>query len=790
MNIRPAAILAMAALSCPSPHAAAPADYHDSDATLTVPGVIAGQTAYCNVTLERLAEDRWQFALTELSVCDQTPEDGPVYDAATGTLQLPVTLAERPGAPRFQVRLTQVPGLGGIQFLVTEAYPENGDPGYRYLAETEGRLRLRNPEDFSQLAASAGIGGAEEVKFVITDIDTGHPLLHFQNSRRYSLHFDFVHDALGWYPELARDEAIARFNAVSYFSQGRRNLVGSVVHYPQNDRYALEFWPTDPVPVSGIRAAFRLLQQAMPFAADRLIYHPLGVTQETLAREHGDALAGDGIPLMFSTELFADTDSAVLNPGDSYGRLRLVRPGDPLPSARDVAIFTYVPNDLKRVAGIITETPQTTLSHINLRAKQDRRPNVYLRNAATRPDIAPLIGQWVHLHADADGIRLESASEAEAQNWLDGLRPTQVQVPEYDLSVTEPLPLTDIGFSDWRAFGVKAANVAELGKILPEGVAPDGYVLPFSLYDRFMALPRCGKAQTTLCPPGEHGPSFYDQVRALLADARFQDDPEYRSAQLKTLRKRIKKGEAPDDLIAAIEAVRRFWEPGGPPFHQSLRCRSSTNNEDLPGFNGAGLYRSTTHKADEGALIESVKKVWASLWNDGAFEERAFWRVDHLHTYMGVLIHPNYGDEQANGVAVSANLYNAGWPGFTVNAQYGEISVTNPKPLEIGGETVFPVPDEFLLVRLPGAESTDTWETLYLRHSNVTEVYGQPVSETVLRREEIAQLRHYLTLIHHHFKKRYGGEDDFAIEIEFKITETDDGSRGHLAIKQARPWIR
>ncbi len=32
-------------------------------------------------------------------------------------------------------------------------------------------------------------------------------------------------------------------------------------------------------------------------------------------------------------------------------------------------------------------------------------------------------------------------------------------------------------------------------------------------------------------------------------------------------------------------------------------------------------------------------------------------------------------------------------------------------------------------------------------------------------------------------------DDNFAIDIEFKITETEDGSRGKLAIKQARPWV-
>lgn len=771
--------------------------YSKVERGLTIPVVALGDRDYRLARLRRVGEmDQWQFAVERLTRYQTVPAtvDGR-YDPANRTVELAeVALPSGVGQKkRFRAELEHFPSLSGIRVMVTRAWKPDGSLAYRLLADNDGALWLPNPQAFDRLAVTsgnAGLVGVKEVKFVITDVDTGFPVLYFQNSRRYPWHFDFVADALGRFRNEPRSQAEAEFNAITYFSGQRRNLAGSVVYYPDADRYALEFWPTDPVPVERIIQAWRLLRMALPFANDRLIYHPVGQTHESLYQQYRAALTAAGVSVELSSTLFADVDQAVLNPGESYGRLRLIFPGDPPPTARDVAIFTFIPNDQGRVAGLITETPQTTLSHINLRAKQDNRPNVYIRDASGREDIAPLIGGWVHLRASASGIELEEASQGEAEAWLASVRPQQPMVPEADLTVGEPQPLSRIGFSDWPRVGVKAANVAELGRIMPEGVVPQGYAIPFALYDRFMALPRCGEDQLHLCPSGQNGPSFYDQARALLDSPEFQASDEVRGKALKALRTKIKQGEAPAEMTAAIEAIRLFWEPQGPPFSQSLRCRSSTNNEDLPGFNGAGLYRSTTHRSDEGNLIESVKKVWASLWTDEAFEEREFWRVDHFHTYMGVLVHPNFGDEQVNGVAVTKNLYNSNWPGMTINAQYGEISVTNPEPVEIGGEMIFPIPDEFVLVHLPISSQDSDWEALFLRHSNIPEVYGQPVAgPTVLTPEETDQLRHLLTLIHHHFKKRYPGDDDFAVEVEFKITETQDGSRGRLAIKQVRPWV-
>ncbi|MEZ5962202.1 MAG: PEP/pyruvate-binding domain-containing protein, partial [Planctomycetota bacterium] len=350
-----------------------------------------------------------------------------------------------------------------------------------------------------------------------------------------------------------------------------------------------------------------------------------------------------------------------------------------------------------------------------------------------------------------DGYELRSATQQEVDGHFAALRPKQTQTPPRDLSVRAIRSFRQLGFDDHRSVGVKAANLAVMRTFgWSDERSPDGFAVPFACYDAFML---------------ENG--FYQMAREMLAAKDFRAEADTRERALAELRKAIENGKMPKWVEDALGEVQKTFGKD-----ESIRCRSSTNNEDLPGFSGAGLYDSFTHKPKEGHLAKTVRRVYASLWNFRAFEEREFYRVDHFAAAMGVALHRNEKKERANGVAVtkdvSGRLVATTTKGvrYYVNVQLGDDLVTNPEARS--------VPEELLIgPRNPRVDRV-------LQRSNRTG--DQPL----LDQDTLLELRRCLRTVHERFADLYGKQDDpsFAMEVEFKVDR-----KGRLLIKQARPWV-
>jgi len=624
----------------------------------------------------------------------------------------------------------------------------------RSLPISKGALSAPDRATFEKLARRDDVPGAlgvREVKFLMTDVDTASPKLYLINTNGTAYHYDFASKTLGL------PLTLEQFNGQTYFKDQRKFLAGTIIAHDDVERggkkgvYAMEFWPTDPVKADHVAKAFKAVTTALPFAKGQVAYHPAGDTQEALFKTEKAKLARLGVETVSTESLMKDRRYAPLNAGEGFGVLRVVdgnRPGDRPPGIRDVVIFKTIPNDIAHVGGVITETPQTPLSHVNLKAKQNDTPNAYVKDASKDPKIAALVGKLVHYKVGPDGYVIEPATEAEAARYLESVRPKKIQHPPRDLAEKKIRDLDDLVNASTKAYGAKAANLGELRNALPAGQVPDGHAIPFSFYDTFMKKT-----------------GLYDEAKRMQADPMFKSDPAYREQKLDAFKRRIRDAEVPAELKREIATLQAKFPADTP-----IRCRSSTNNEDLPGFNGAGLYDSYTHRPDEGSLDRTVKQVWASLWNFRAFEEREFYRIPHEEAAMGVAVIPNFDDERANGVAVTKNIYDPNWPGFYVNVQVGEELVTNP--------TAGATPDEFLISAIG---EKGEYETQFVRHSTETRG-GKPV----LTKAQTEELTRAMETIQSHFKKVYKKEADksFGMDIEFKID-----AEGKLVVKQARPYV-
>jgi hypothetical protein len=331
--------------------------------------------------------------------------------------------------------------------------------------------------------------------------------------------------------------------------------------------------------------------------------------------------------------------------------------------------------------------------------------------------------------------------------------------PRRDLSVRGPIDLADRGLESLPIIGAKAAQLAELGRVVSNAGACSGK----------LPLPQAPFA----IPLGDYAEHFERSgARAMLdealASAAFRSDPSERVAVLERVQQAILETPVDPQLLAQVEALiaARFGET-------RLRFRSSSNTEDLPGFNGAGLYESWSAALgdDERPISAAMRAVWASLWNQRAYDEREFGHIEQSGVAMGILVHPAFLSERANVIVISRDMLDPTRADIHyMNAQAGEASVANPAP---------GVSSEVLLHHyrvIPG-----TPEVEYQSLSSLTRG-GQ-----VLSLGDAQRISCYVAAIHEHFSRLLdplAADRWFAMDMEVKLV----GDARAVVFKQARPY--
>jgi phosphoenolpyruvate synthase/pyruvate phosphate dikinase len=212
-------------------------------------------------------------------------------------------------------------------------------------------------------------------------------------------------------------------------------------------------------------------------------------------------------------------------------------------------------------------------------------------------------------------------------------------------------------------------------------------------------------------------------------------------------------------------------ELGNQNIYKSFRFRSSTNAEDIEGFNGAGLYESKTGIYGDSikSFEKAIKQVWSSVWNESSYWERELFGIDQRDIAMGVLVHRAFPDELANGVVITKNLFRDNFSGITVNIQKDENSVVKPNKDEIC--------EQFSIYDLNLFESANpNFDVDYVSHSNLNK------NKPLLSSAEINNLYKVSKNIESRMNKYWNKFIFKPVDLEFKIV----GEQRDLYIKQVR----
>ena len=560
--------------------------------------------------------------------------------------------------------------------------------------------------------------------------------IYYVNTKLYKFHKDFVN---GTYLSLERGQIFFENN---YLKPNRRFILGTIAFQTPVRRWTFEFWEGDLIPPEQIKLASEIINTSF--------FTPVAFKPNSSRQE--DASANLGLQRVLQTDISKGQDYQVLNVAKALGRIHVIPKLDEHVEIgfNEILVLDEVPIQLPPVAGIITSKPSTPLSHINLLAKGWNIPNVYIKNAQQL--FKPYNGWWVEFDARRDSYSIKRADNNALDEYQRRLKQRlDIMKPRSDLSVTKIAALSEQRASSSIAYGAKSANLGEIIHARLQGFAvPAGFTIPFFYYDQFL-----------------HENKLDNAIYTMLNDQKFVHDPAYRRDYLMRLRDSFQKAIVNDKLRAEI--LRRWHaEFGG----KGVFARSSTNSEDLPNFNGAGLYTSMPNLRTDEQLIEGIKSVWASVWNFEAYEARERAGIDHTKIYMAVLIQEGVNSE-SSGVMITTDPFNGAdkQPAIYISAKRG-LGMKVVEGQKIAEQVVYrPSAKAVQVLTRSEEDSLLTFD----EQGGIKEI---PISgeRAVLSDEVVTRLAAAAAEI----KRTFGGKDQ---DIEWAYM------KGQIFIVQARPFI-
>jgi hypothetical protein len=595
---------------------------------------------------------------------------------------------------------------------------------------------------------------------VATDWDKAQPVIHLYDFEKYKGHAQFISEALKTgitfqqFKEQVKNYTTRKY--MPFFLFDLRDNPVTIKNTQYTWALRIEDYRYEDTPQQMAETTLKLLNNVSEYIGRSTGHASKGIivlaTYEKAKPNTSIAssLNEQGYPNITTTQLVKlalGNKVKILNSGKGIGYLRYIpadKEGEYRPTPQDIIIYEKLPSRVPPVNGIITLEPQTQLSHINLLARNRGTINLYTTNLKYLSGLDTMIGKLVKLECISETVTISEVSITEAKAfWLS--HNARIDIPEPILNITHIVDLGQLNSSRESVgyLGAKAMNYAMIQKLYPQYVRP-GYAIPVVHYFNILKS----------CKAGE-------EIKYLLEKKQNITISE-REKLLKQIREAILNARIDTTMLYELQGVLTKDFP-----NTKIRLRSSTNCEDLPGFNGAGLYLSKGFQTTESiqALENKILQVYASLWTPLAFDEREFYFVEHSKAGMAILINEAFDEEYANGVAVT--IPGNGENSILINTQIGDNMVTNPENNQLPESIFFKT----------------FFDTAYevKSRSGIQDIFLQKDMN-----KSLDELKNICINIHHDLLQFVKESDrtKYGIDIEFRLMKENNGYK--LYIKQAR----
>jgi hypothetical protein len=609
------------------------------------------------------------------------------------------------------------------------------------------RINLKSFEGLSKKNYDQDARYQGYTKFLI-EMSNGKPgKVWYFDTNVLPYHADFIRR------QFLKDASPDQIDQMTLFQKDRKFLLGTLLSHGKG--FDVEWVSEDKLSLKELQLAMKHVQASAKGLAPMQLLAPRKWREQYKAWESSFQEVGFSLAPDAATGI----QNEVYAYGWSVGRMLVLNRAqfDEAKSrgelnVSDILVLDHVPREIPPLAGIIVDEPSTPSSHLALLAQMYDIPFLYQQDAFQKYQnlggqkvLVSVVAGWPG--ATIEVLPLMPSAFNKLRSFKD-IQPLGSAAIDTQQSAISPVEV--VAFANSPAFGAKAAGLGLIAKVVPEHALESSFVIPIEFYARLRKDSRVVGSQESL-------EQYIEKVLRQLKTAPASDI----SKILAELRATILDTQIPVSMDAQIrEALHsRFGDSPAQIFF-----RSSSNVEDLEGFNGAGLYDSSIASwPNMKSVATAIKTVWASTFSERAYLARQAFGIDEASVGMGIVVQRLLTGQLANGVAV-------------VSRKEGE-SITKLKIVGFSG-------DRLAVTEAPEHAIPETTEVkIRTRETQVKRLIATselPYGRSIMQEQEYKILAAAIEKL----RSQYPSKDD--LDIEWKLTQQPDGSR-KIYLLQVRP---